>query len=51
MKDEIYIPHLNESDSLKYSLDEDSEKFLDITLKKDIELYNKVNAHYVSHKS
>lgn len=43
MKDEIIIPHSNKSDSLKYSFDEDSEKFLDITLKEDIELYNKVN--------
>jgi hypothetical protein len=42
MKDEIIIPQSNKSDSLKYSFDEDSEKFLDITLKEDIELYNKV---------
>jgi hypothetical protein len=40
--DHVEIPHERKSPSNEYSFDEDSNKFLDILLKKDIELYNKV---------
>ena len=38
----VTIPHYNKSASKKYSFDKESEIFLDLILKKDYELYNKV---------
>ena len=45
--DDVNIPHCNKSSSNEYSFDEDSNAFLDIVLKKDIELYNKVKKDYL----
>lgn len=38
----VIIPHYNKSESKKYSFDKESEIFLELILKKDIELYNKI---------
>lgn len=38
----VNIPHYNKSESNRYTFDNDGELFLDIILKKDIELYNKI---------
>lgn len=40
--DHLEIPHERKSYSNQYSFDEDSNKFLDLVLKEDIELYNKI---------
>ena len=45
--DDVNIPHYNKSPSNEYSFDEDSNAFLDIVLKNDIELYNKVKKDYL----
>lgn len=42
IKQEIKLPHFNKSSSSKYSFDEDSNKFLDILLKNDIDLYERM---------
>ena len=42
IKQEIKLPHSNKSSSSKYSFDEDSNKFLDILLKNDINLYERI---------
>lgn len=38
----VIIPHYNKSESNKYTFDKDSELFLNLILKKDFELYNKI---------
>lgn len=42
LKENIEIPHHNKSTSNKYSFDEDSEKFINMILKKDIDLYDQI---------
>lgn len=42
MKEDAILLHSNKSDSSKYTLDEESHKFLDIVLKDDIELHKRV---------
>jgi hypothetical protein len=42
MKEDVTLLHSNKSSSSKYTLDEDSQKFLDIVLKDDIELYKRI---------
>ena len=39
---DVTIPHYNKSESKKYIFDKESELFLNLILKKDYELYNKV---------
>lgn len=42
MKEDVTLLHSNKSSSSKYTLDEDSQRFLDIVLKDDIALYKRI---------